>query len=406
MMAERKRRPQAQARGHVPDRQPIKLALAHDWLNQIGGAEDVLECLLDCFPDSPVYTSIFAPERMPARYRNWDIRSLWIDRLPGIHARHQAFLPFFPLAWNGLSLRDFDVILSNKSGFCHGFRQAPGSLHICYCLTPTRYVWQLEEYLEGEGIGRFARAALGPLMALLRRWDYAAAQRVTHFIAISRAVQARIRRFYQRESSLIFPPVDTERFAAANTAQQEDYFLVVSRLVPYKRIDLAVRAATALGMPLKIAGAGRDRARLQALAGGTVEFLGYVPDEDLPALMAQCQALIFPGLEDFGIVPVQAQAAGRPVIAYAGGGALDTVAPGLTGEFFNELTVDSLKAVWRNFDASAYNPERARRNALQFDKRAFTARMRAFITQAREAQQAQRRFVFQDPAAASGGYDD
>ena len=357
----------------------MKLALAHDWLNQIGGAEDVLEVLARQYPASPVFTSMYARTVMPPHYANWDIRALWLDKLPAIHRRHQMYLPLYPLAWGNLRLRDYDVVLSNKSGFCHGLRFAPRALHICYCLTPTRYVWQLDDYLAGEGLGKLTERLLGPLAAWLRRWDYAAAQRVSHFIAISSAVQARIRKFYKRESTIIHPPVDTSRFQPCPADEIQDYYLIVSRLVPYKRIDLAVQAASELRLPLKIAGSGRDLARLKALAGETVEFLGYVADADLPRLMAQCRALLFPGLEDFGITPVQAQAAGRPVIAYRGGGALDTVRAGVTGAFFDQLTADSLKEVWRNFDAFAYNPQQIRSHARQFDTSAFCRRLDAFI---------------------------
>ena len=381
----------------------MKLALVHDWLNQIGGAEDVLEALASHYRGRPIYTSIYAPERMPRQYRSWDIRPLWLDRLPAIHRRHQLYLPLYPLAWQGLKLRDADVILSNKSGFCHGLRFDEPAMHICYCLTPTRYVWQLDSYLAGENLGSALTLPLKPLNAWLRRWDYAAAQRVAHFIAISSAVQARIRRYYQRDSSIIYPPVDTRRFQPAPAAQLEDYYLIVSRLIPYKRIDLAVRAATELSLPLKIAGKGRDLERLRGLAGHTVEFLGFVPDEDLPGLMARCRALIFPGLEDFGITPVQAQAAGRPVIAYGGGGALDTVKPGVTGEFFSEARVESLKAVWRKFDPDAYNPASLRQHALRFDRAVFIRRISAFIDQAWQARQAKQSFQFQDPPSAEAG---
>lgn len=377
----------------------MKLALAHDWLNQIGGAEDVLEALARQYPASPVYTGMYAPDVMPPQYRNWDIRTLWLDKLPAIHRRHQLYLPLYPLAWGNLRLRHYDVVLSNKSGFCHGLRCDPRALHICYCLTPTRYVWQLDEYLAGEGLGALTERLLRPLAAWLRRWDFAAAQRVSHFIAISSAVQARIRKYYQRESTIIHPPVDTSRFQPCPADAVQDYFLIVSRLVPYKRIDLAVRAASELGLPLKIAGTGRDLARLKSLAGETVEFLGFVPDADLPPLMAQCQALLFPGLEDFGITPVQAQAAGRPVIAYRGGGALDTIIEGETGAFYDQLTVDSLKAVWRNFDAFAYNPEQMRSHARRFDTNAFCRRMDAFINGAWAAQLANRHYRYEDPVA-------
>ena len=196
---------------------------------------------------------------------------------------------------------------------------------------------------------------------------------------------------------MIFPPVDTARFQPAAPDEVEDYFLIVSRLAPYKRIDLAVRAASELGLPLKIAGAGRDLERLRALAGDTVEFLGYVADDELPPLLAKCQALLFPGLEDFGIAPVQAQAAGRPVIAYKGGGALDTVEPAKTGEFFAEATVDSLKSSLLRFDAGAYDPEAIRRHALRFDTAVFRKRISAYVDQAWHAHQARHKFQFRDP---------
>ncbi|MDE2775225.1 MAG: glycosyltransferase [Chloroflexota bacterium] len=375
----------------------LKIALVHDWLNQIGGAEDVLEALKRLYPASPVYTSIYDKAQLPAHFQDWDIRRLWIDRLPAIHKRHQAYLPLYPLAWNRLDLQDYEVILSNKSGFCHGLRRPPKSLHICYCLTPTRYVWQLDNYLDGEEISAAAARLLRPFVALLRRWDYAAAQRVSHFIAISAAVKERISRFYGRTSVVIFPPVDTARFHSSAAEEIEDYYLVVSRLVPYKRIDLAIQAATELGLRLKIAGSGRDGGRLRALADDNVEFLGYVPDRDLPRLMAKCKALIFPGLEDFGIAPVQAQAAGRPVIAFGDGGALDTVIPGVTGEHFAELTVDSLKEVWRNFDERAYNPQEIRLQAKKFDVSAFVARISAFVEQAWAAHSSGQAFQYHDP---------
>jgi glycosyltransferase involved in cell wall biosynthesis len=362
----------------------MNLALVHDWLNQVGGAEDVLVDLVSLYPDAPLYTSIYAPDLMPAEYRAWDIRTLWINRLPGIHRHHQPYLPFYPLAWGGLDLSQYEIVLSNKSGFCHGFRHGAQTLHICYCLAPTRYVWQFEGYMQREGMGTAVNLALRPLIRALRRWDYATAQRVHHFIAISTDIQARIRRYYDRDSTIIYPPVDTERFAAARVdeSQVEDYYLIVSRLIPYKRIDLAVQAATQLGVKLKIGGRGRDLERLKAMAGDTVEFLGYVPDDALPALMARCKAFLFPGLEDFGITPVQAQAAGRPVIAFGGGGALDTVISGVTGEHFEALSTDSLITVLRAFDPVRYSPDVIQAHARQFDRQQFHAQLTQFVDQA------------------------
>jgi glycosyltransferase involved in cell wall biosynthesis len=364
----------------------MRLALVHDWLNQIGGAEDVLATLVTMYPEHPIYTSIYATQIMPPVYRNWDIRPRWINRLPAIHRHHQPYLPLYPLAWGGLDLSEYDVVLSNKSGFCHGFRHDDSTVHICYCLAPTRYVWQLDAYIEREGFGRLIEWGLRPLMAWLRRWDYAAAQRVTHFIAISTEIQDRIQRYYDRESVVIYPPVQTRRFDIGDVTPG-DYFLVVSRLIPYKRIDLAVQAATRLNVPLKVGGKGRDLERLRAMAGPTVEFLGYVPDADLPELFAGCKAFLFPGLEDFGITPVQAQAAGRPVIAYAGGGALDTVVPGLSGEHFHAQTVDSLAKVMAGFDADAYDPDVLRTHAAKFDESVFERQIRAYVNGAYRAQQ-------------------
>ncbi|GAB5493417.1 MAG: glycosyltransferase [Phototrophicaceae bacterium] len=376
----------------------MQLALVHDWLNQIGGAEDVLATLVEEHPNSPIFTSIYAPDIMPDFYKEWDIRTLWMDSLPAIHTHHQPYLPLYPVAWNNLNLSEYDVILSNKSGFCHGLGfDANKSIHICYCLAPTRYVWQLDAYIKREGIGQVAEMGLRPLINMMKKWDYDAAQKVSHFIAISTEIQERIKTYYDRDSVIIFPPVETERFLPVDDNDVEDYFLIISRLIPYKRIDLAVQAATKLGLPLKIGGKGRDMERLQAIAGDTVEFLGYVPDEDLPSLMAKAKAFIFPGLEDFGITPVQAEACGRPVIAYKGGGALDTVIEGVTGEFFTEQTVDSLADVMATFDADKYDSVAIRQHALQFDTKNFNVQMNSFIEQAWDAKQANKDFSWKDP---------
>lgn len=358
----------------------MKLALIHDWLNQIGGAEDVLVDLVEMFPNSPIYTSLYAPDIMPEFYKKWDIRPLWMDKLPKIHTKHQPYLPVYPIAWGGLKLKGYDLLLSNKSGFCHGVRYEAGTIHICYCLAPTRYVWQLDEYIAREGLGRVAQIGLKLMLPALKWWDKRASKRVHHFIAISTEIKDRISRYYDRDSVIIYPPVHTARFALTDETP-EDYFLIVSRLIPYKRIDLAVQAATQLGVKLKIAGKGRDLDRLKALGGETVEFLGYVPDDELPRLMARCKAFIFPGLEDFGITPVQAQAAGRPVIAYGAGGALDTVIPSVTGEHFHELTVESLMTVMQNFDASRYDPQTIREHAQKFDVSVFKRELLGFIEQ-------------------------
>jgi glycosyltransferase involved in cell wall biosynthesis len=354
----------------------VRLAIVHDWLNQLGGAEQVLETLVEMFPEAPVYTSIYWRDGMPLTYRSWDIRTTWMDRLPGIHRHHQPYLLLYPLAFAGLELSGYDVVLSNKSGFCHGVRTG-NAIHICYCLSPTRYVWDFENYASREALPAVLKRALRPLMRCLRRWDYQAAQRVHHFVAISREIQARIRRFYCRTSTIIYPPVNTDRFRPSPA--HDDYYLIVSRLVPYKRIDLAVRAFNQLRLPLLIAGSGRDRAALEAMAGPTISFLGYVPDTELPGLFARCRAYILPGVEDFSIAPVQAQAAGRPVIAFGAGGALDTVLEGQTGTFFYEPTPEALADAVRNFNPDDVDPQLCRANAERFAAPLFRERLRQFI---------------------------
>jgi glycosyltransferase involved in cell wall biosynthesis len=354
----------------------MNLALVHDWLNQIGGAEDVLETLVAMFPGAPVYTSMYWRQGMPAAYRDWDIRTTWMDRLPAIYRHHQPYLPLYPAAFSRLDLSNYDLVVSNKSGFCHGVRTGD-AVHVCYCLAPTRYVWGFQAYAAREALPGALKIALRPVIRTLRRWDYRAAQRVDHFIAISREIQDRIRRYYRRESSVIHPPVDTRRFRPAT--DHDDYYLMVSRLVPYKRIDLAVRAFNQLERPLVIAGDGRDRDALEALAGPNVTFLGYVADEELPELFARCRAYVLPGEEDFCIAPVQAQAAGRPVIAYGAGGALDTVIAGETGTFFDEQTPDKLAQAVRAFDPSTIDPEACRANAERFSAGVFREKLRQFL---------------------------
>ncbi len=367
---------------------PLNIALVHDWLNQYGGAERVLEHLVDLFPGAPLYTSMFWRDGMPEAYARWPIHTTWMDHLPGIYQHHQMYFPLYALAFAQLDLRQTgcDVVLSNKSGFCHA-TQTGNIPHVCYCLAPTRYVWEFESYAARESLSPVLKTLLRPVVAVLRRWDYAMAQRpALNFIAISTEIQARIREYYGRESSIIYPPVDTERYASLTTSTRasslsevEDYYLIVSRLIPYKRIDLAVRAFNRLGLPLVIAGRGRDQEALEALAGPNITFLGYVSDEDLPGLLAHCRAFIFPGREDFGIAPLEAQAAGRPVIAYGAGGALDSVIEGVTGTFFHEPTPEALADAVLRFDTRAVDAEACRANAERFSVVRFRRELMAQI---------------------------
>ncbi len=375
----------------------MKLALIHDWLNQIGGAEDVLENFVEMYPHAPLYTSIYWRDAMPAHWQSWDIRTSFIDKLPFAYRKQQVYFPFYPSAFERFDFSDFDIVLSNKSGFCHGVITGPETLHICYCLTPTRYVWRYHQYAEQENLGRITRTVLNPFLTLMRVWDRLAADRVDHFIAISEEIRQRIDKIYGRDSVIIYPPVETSRFEPSNRIG--DYYLFVGRLVPYRRLDILIEAFNKLDKPLYIAGSGRDRERLEKLANSNIHFLGFVPDSELPTLVARCKAFMFPGEEDFGIAPIQAMAAGRPVIAYNAGGARETVVPG-TGVLFSEQTVASIIEVVEQFDPEAVSPTFIRRHAEKFDTEVFKEKLSMFVEQKYEAHCAKRRGIYTEGVAS------
>jgi len=354
------------------------VALVHDYLNQKGGgAERVLTSLFELFPRADVYTSIWQPSNMPAAINAMPIHASFMQRLPGIFNHHRWFFPLYPLAFQSFDLSGYDVVITNTQGFANGVRTGAAST-ICYCLTPMRWAWNTDEYVGREAGGRAVQLGLRPAMRALRSWDRWTASHMQHFIGISRVVAERIRRAYGREAAVIYPPVEVRKHRVSRKI--DDYFLVVSRLAPYKRIDLAVQACTRLGLQLKIVGAGRDRERLERMAGPTIEFLGFEPDDNVVRRhYARCKAFLFPGEEDFGISPLEAQASGRPAIAYAAGGALDTILPGVTGELFAAQTVDSLAEVLGKFELSSYDPQRIREHALQFDSRVFKRQMKEFV---------------------------
>ncbi len=358
----------------------MRAALVCSWLNQYGGAERVLEVVHDMFPDAPVYTSMYWPEALPQQYRAWEIRTSFLNRLPLIKRHHQPFLPLYPLGFESLDLDGYDLVLSVTSAFAHGVIVRPGVTHVCYCLTPARFLWYDAAYAQRENLGRLSRAVLPFVLPALRTWDTVAANRVDHFVAISQAVQRRIARFYRRPARVIYPPVQTSDFAVSD--EQDDYYLILGRLIPYRRVDLAIRAFNALGLPLVIAGDGRDRRSLERIAGPSVRFLGRVSDEERRRLLSRCRAFLWPGEEDFGIAPLEANASGRPVIAYAAGGALETVVEGVTGAFFREATPESLADVVSKFDARAYDPAALRRHAERFDVARFRSELAGFVDEA------------------------
>jgi glycosyltransferase involved in cell wall biosynthesis len=358
----------------------MNIALVHDYLNQYGGAERVLEALHDVYPSAPVYTSIYAPKKLPDHYRKWRIRSSFMQRLPGIMSQHQVYLPLYMLAMESFDLSRYAVVLSSSSAFAKGVITEPETLHVSYCHSPMRFAWNFKDYIKGEtgAVGR-AQFFLPLVLNYVRLWDEVSAGRVDAFIANSRVVARRIRKRYKREATIINPPVDTRLYTPLENASPGDYFLIVSRMIPYKRLDVAIDAFTRLKLPLKVAGTGRQEAELRARAGPNIEFLGSLPDAELKRLYAGCRAFIFPGQEDFGITPLEAQASGRPVIAYGAGGALETVVEGVTGEFFPEQTASALADVVARFDERAYDPAAIRRHAEGFDIEVFKRKIEEFI---------------------------
>jgi glycosyltransferase involved in cell wall biosynthesis len=372
---------------------PGRVALIHDYLNQYGGAERVLEELHDIFPDAPVYTSMYAPERMSETIRQMDIRTSFMQHLPLVTRQHQPFLLLYPLAFESFDLSDFDIVISNSSAFCKGVVTPPNTLHLCYCLTPMRWVWSYQRYVERERLGLAARLVLPAAISNLRSWDIATAQNVDRFLAISSTVSKRIAKYYRRQATVIYPPVNCRAFTPQPN-QVEDYYLIVSRLIPYKRIDLAVDAFTKLGLKLKIVGSGgRAESALRAQAGRSVEFVGRVSDDTLRDLYARCRALVFPGEEDFGIAPLEANASGRPVVAYAAGGALDTVVDGETGVLFSPQTPEALMDAVKRVEATHWDAWALRDHALRFDTCVFKQQFCLFVEQSIRAHQGGERFL-------------
>lgn len=355
----------------------LRVALVHEPLFGMGGSERVLLALHQMFPQAPVYTSIFNPKRLDKAFGALDMRLSFMQRLPFIHRYHRAYLPLYPFAYERMDLRDYDLVISSSWSFAKSVVTRPDTLHICYCHNTMRTAWQFEDSAEKEHLGRLPRAILPWYVAFLRNWDYATAARVDYFVANSPAVVARIAKYYRREAAYIPPPIETGRFFVAD--RHDDYFLIVSRLVPYKRIDLAVEAFTQLGLPLRIVGSGREEGHLRRMAGKNVQFLGQLNDDEVRSQLAHCRALIFPGEEDFGLTPVEAQASGRPVIAYGSGGARASVREGVTGVFFGRQTPDALAAAVRDFQDERFDPRVIRRHAEQFDSAHFAQRMTAYI---------------------------
>lgn len=356
----------------------MKVAIVHYWLVSMRGGEKVVEELCRMFPDADIFTLVCDPSSLSPTLRRHKITTSFIQRLPGGVKRYKQFLPLMPFALESFDLSAYDLVISSESGPAKGVIPRPDALHLCYCHTPMRYLWDHYHAYRAEAgpIGRMVMPLVGPF---LRQWDVTTAARVDAFVANSAHVGRRIQRFYNREATVIHPPVAVDDFAIS--PEIDDAYLCAGQLVGYKRIDLAVRAFTAMNKRLVVIGEGEQLKRLKAMAGPTVTFLGRQPFDSLKTYLARCRALIFPGEEDFGIVPVEAMASGRPVIAFGRGGVRETVVDGRTGCFFDEQTPESLVAAVRRFEAmeARFRPEALRAHARTFASEVFRTAMSALV---------------------------
>jgi glycosyltransferase involved in cell wall biosynthesis len=356
----------------------MKVALIHDHLIQSGGAERVLEAMQDIWPDAPTFTLLYDPDRMDGTFGHRDIRTSFLQKLPGATSAPRWLLPLMPTATESYDLSGFDVIVSSTSAFSKGIIPPQDAIHICYCHTPTRYLWSdTHSYVESLKLPAPIKYALRPLLTKLRTWDRLAANRVDRFIANSQTVASRIDRYYQKDSDIIFPPVDTDQFSISD--RPKEYYLIGGRLVDYKRYDLVIDAFTKLGLPLKVFGSGPVEEDLRARAGKNIEFLGRVSNEERAHLFSNAIAFLHPQEEDFGITPVESMAAGRPVIAYRKGGALETVIEGKTGTFFDRQEWEEIADTVMRFKHEQFDPQEIRKHAEQFSVEIFHKNLRTFV---------------------------
>lgn len=354
----------------------MRVALVHDYLNQRGGAERVFAHIASAYPDAPVYTALYDERATGDLIPPERVRTSFLARVPGSNRYFRYLAPLYPRAFESFDLSGFDTIVSSTTAWAKGVIAPPGAVHVCYINTVSRFAFALDRYVGNP----LLRPAVLPLVA----WDKRAAQRPTVFVANSQNVAARVRRYYNRDALVLHCPVDVDRFTVGKGAG--DYFFIASRLLPYKRIDLAIHAAQLAGVKLLVAGTGPHEAQLRELARGTTTtMLGFVGDEQLNELLGNARAAILPGEEDFGLVPLEAAASGRPTIAYRRGGALETIVERETGAFFDEETAASLAGALRTFDAAAYDPQRLRAHAQRFAPPQFIEKLRAIVSDQRRS---------------------
>jgi glycosyltransferase involved in cell wall biosynthesis len=356
----------------------MKVAIIHYWLVGMRGGEKVVEALCEMYPQADIFTHVYVPEMVSDKIRQHRIIPTFINALPRAAKMYKSYLPLMPMALEQLDLRGYDLIISSESGPAKGIIAPSEALHVCYCHTPMRYIWNMyHDYRHSAGW--LARILMPPLTHYLRMWDVTSAARVDSFVANSATVAKRIHRYYGVDSVVVHPPVDTDAFSIAAPSELEDYYLMAGELVSYKRPDLAVRAFNAMKLKLVVIGGGEMLKEIRQLAGPTITVLGPQPFEVLKHHYARCRALIFPGEEDFGMVPVEAMASGRAVVAYGRGGAVETVAEGVSGIFFAEQTVEAISAAVRGLQDIKYDPKIIAAHAEQFGRDQFFRKMRAHI---------------------------
>ena len=357
----------------------VRVALVCDWLTSSGGAEQVLKAALSLFPGAPIYTSLHNPLAVP-QFNAERVITSYLQRLPYANRRHQLMIPLMPAAFESFDLKGFDAVVSIGNGFSKGVITMPGQYHLSYCQTPPRYLWKLGG--DVRNIGKFDSRLRAAAEHRLRLWDVVSSSRPDRMLANSRTVASRISKIYRRQADVLYPPVDTERYLPV-VRPTADYFLSVGRLIEYKRIDILIEAALRVGMPLKIVGEGPERGSLERLANGShlIKFLGRLPDSNLRPLYANASAFLFAAEEDFGIVPVEAMSAGRPVIAYGKGGLCESVIDGETGILYPDKTTDSLEQALRAFRPEAFDPMTVRTHAKQFSSSVFIEGLRHAVAE-------------------------
>ncbi len=356
----------------------MKVALVHDMLTQNGGAEKVFECFTELYPKAPIFTLLYNNKKMKNIFPPEKINTSFLQSCPFAVKKYKWYLPLMPQATESYDLNEFDLILSSSSAFAKGIIAPSNAVHICYCHTPTRYLWiNSQNYINDLKYNKLIKKIINLNLTRLRIWDVLAAQRVDKFITNSKNVQKKIKKYYNRNSEIIYPPVETEKFYISE--KKENYFLAGGRLVPYKRFDLVIEAFNRLNLPLKIFGSGPEFKTLKKKAKKNIEFLGFISDQDKAKLYSNALAFIHPQEEDFGIMLVEAMASGIPVIAYRGGGALESLLPQTTGEFFNRQTWEDLADKIIHFNPENYNPQTIRQQAEKFSVKNFKKKINAFI---------------------------